>query len=524
MYFTFIIIILIASIKDDIFRLNIDNSINHFMDGTALFLKYWTVPNAQLNTSSYISSPLPGLTEGLSGGTIAGYNLGINKFITKDRLEAALIAFKFFTSKKIQKKYLISGLVVPAIPSIYEDEEVCAIENCNLYHGMQFIRRPVIKEENFIEYYHQYVSYMNSYLYDNKEVKDILEKIDNIRKIHYISIISEENVISIGLFIFILNLIVLSFILLSLVLLYIKKFKDVFAFLSNDLWFISIFGLVVLLGICFTRYGPVTQFKCKLNLVLLLFGYSLNMIPVLYKLIIIFPEDNKYSLWISNHKYIFILLFLLIDSLFSILLLIFGKNNVKQIKIKDGENFEKCAMNYSFGLFFSVILSIYFFILTNTFLLLIFIEWNQRNYVKDIRFIISILYIDILLIILQLIINIKMIKNYKSHFLINEAIVTIMVITHYILIYGFRVILKNNKKSNEKSIIKEALKMNENYQESLKNRNFLSKDTSNSVISKIIKYHYSHSSLSSSSSSILVTSLAVPSFTTTINNNDIKKI
>jgi len=421
-------------------------------------------------------------------------------------LEAALTAFKFLTSKKIQKKYLISGLVVPAIPSIYEDDEVCAIENCDLYHGMQFINRPVTKNENFIEYYHQYVSYMNSYLYNNEEAENVLEKIDNIRKVHYVSIISDVNDdSSIGLIVFIIDLIVIIFILFSLVFLYIEKFENTFTFLTNDLWFISIFGLVVLLSICFTRYGPVTQFKCNLSLILLIFGYSLNMVPLLHKLITIFPEENKYSLWISDNKYTFLSFFLLFDGFLSTTLLVFSKNNVQRVIIKEGESFDKCAMSNSFGTLFSFTLFIYIFFLISSFLLLTFIEWNQIEYIKDIRLIVSILYIDILLVLLQLIV-VKVTTSYKSHFLINEGIITMIVISHYALIYGLRIILRENKKikGSINSCIKEALKMNEDYQDSLKNKNCSPKKNSHSIISKIIEYHYSNSSPSSLSSPSLI--------------------
>jgi len=189
---------------------------------------------------------------------------------------------------------------------------------------MQFINRPVIKNENFIEYYLKYVSYMNSYLYGNENIKNVLKKVNNIRKIHYISIDTDLNDSSVGLFIFILDLFLLLFMLLSLILIFIKKFQKTFKFLSNDLWFIFIFGLVLLLSICFMRYGRVTQFKCNSIFVLLLFGYTLNMVPILHKLIIIFPVDNKFSVWINDHKYIFLLFFLVCDGLLSTLLFIFG--------------------------------------------------------------------------------------------------------------------------------------------------------------------------------------------------------
>jgi len=77
-----------------------------------------------------------------------------------------------------------------------------------------------------------------------------------------------------------------------------------------------------------------------------------------------------------------------------------------------GENFDKCAMNHSFGLFFSVMLSFNFFIIISNLLLLIFIEWNMEDFINDLRLLVSTLYIDILLIILQLIIG-KTIKSYK---------------------------------------------------------------------------------------------------------------
>jgi len=496
--------------QDDIFHSNIDFSTKCYYDGSALFLKYWSSTHTELDTLSYIAAPLPGLMEGVSGSSISGYNIVINKFVNEDKLEAAIMALKFFTSKEIQKKYFISGLMIPAIPSIYEDDEVCAVENCDLFPRMQFISGPVIKNENFIEYYLQYIGYMNNYFYGNEDVKDVLEKIDNIRKIHYISMMSDVNYSLIGLFFFIIDICLLFFLMLSLLLLFIKKFKEAFKFLPNDSWIISIFGLIILLGICFARYGPVTQFKCNCIFISLLFGYTLNMVPILHKLIVIFPEENKYSLWIKDHKYIFLLFFILSDSLLSILQFIFGKNNVKRVKIKDGENFDKCVMDHSFGLFFSVMLSINFIMIIISLLLFIFIEWNQRNYIKDLRLIVSTLYIDFLLILLQISVNVKIINSYKSHFLINETIVTIMVITHFILIYGLRIILKDKKRSYEESMnscIKGALKMNEDYQSSLKNKKSLHKKKRNSLFSKILKYHYSNSSSSLGPSS------TVPQFT-----------
>jgi len=97
-----------------------------------------------------------------------------------------------------------------------------------------------------------------------------------------------------------------------------------------------------------------------------------------------------------------------------------------------------------------------------------------------------------------------------------------MVITHYILIFALRIMLKKNKKSNESSInscIKEALMMNEDYQESLKNRNSTQKRTSNSVISRIINYHYSFSmSVTSEIPAFTEPSLALQ----TTNSNDVK--
>jgi len=479
-------------------------------NGLALFLKYWNIPNKDLNRLNFITAPLPGLIEGVSGSSISGYNIGINKFISEDKLEAALMALKFFTSKEIQKKFFTFGSILTAIPSLYEDKEACAVENCDLYPKMQFTSRPVIKNENFIEYYLQYVGYMNSYLYGNEDVKDVLEKIDNIRKIHYTSITSDVNYSTLGLVFFIIDLSLSIFLLLSLILLFMKRFKEAFNFLSIDSWIISIFGLIILLGICFARYGPVTQFKCNCIFVSLLLGYTLNMIPILHKLIVIFPEKNKYSLWMENHKYIFLLFFISSDVLLSTLLFIFGRDNVKRIKNKGGENFDKCSMNHSFGLFFSVMLFINFFTIISTSLLLIFIEWNQIKYIKDIRLTVSILYFDFLLILLQISVNVKMINNYKSHFLINEAIVTIMVIIHFILIYGLRIILKNKKRSHEESMnscIKDALKMNEDYQSSLKKKDSSLKKKPNSIISKIIKYHYSNSS-----SSLTEPSSTVPSF------------
>jgi len=83
-------------------------NLNLLLEGKALFVKFWTLTYNILNTIPYTVSLLPGLNKGVSGSTIAGYNIGIIKDIVPEKKKAAITALMYMTSKEFQKKILFN--------------------------------------------------------------------------------------------------------------------------------------------------------------------------------------------------------------------------------------------------------------------------------------------------------------------------------------------------------------------------------------------------------------------------------
>ncbi|OUM57627.1 hypothetical protein PIROE2DRAFT_17322, partial [Piromyces sp. E2] len=127
--------------------------------GGFIFLKFWYIPDYHL----YTITPLPGGKDGISGSCIGGYNIGINSYITDEKKEASIKVLEYINSKEIQKKVIKEYHLYSAIPSLYDDEDVCATVNCTFIKNMQFTLRP--KEKNYNYYSKQFRTYIYEFLY-----------------------------------------------------------------------------------------------------------------------------------------------------------------------------------------------------------------------------------------------------------------------------------------------------------------------------------------------------------------------
>ncbi len=67
-----------------------------------LFAKFWNL--GEFIGSTYVKVPLPGNHEGISASTFTGQYLGINKYISEEKANAAAIVLQFLASKEFQKK------------------------------------------------------------------------------------------------------------------------------------------------------------------------------------------------------------------------------------------------------------------------------------------------------------------------------------------------------------------------------------------------------------------------------------
>jgi len=462
-------------------------------------------PDPILKLFPYKLSPLPGNVDGVSGSVISGFNIGIMNNIKQDKIEKAVEALKYMTSREIQKKFLMMREALPGILNLYDDEDVCKEADCALFKSLQPIGRPT-GNYNYEDYSMKFKNYIYEYLYKDEEPDVALKNVKNILKIYNISKdVGETNV---GSIIFIIVIVLSSIMFISLIFPFMENYYPFFQFLSNDLWILTVFGSIAILLIIRTYIGEVTVEKCHLGILLLSLGFSFIYIPILYKLIVNFPESNFFSSWVKKRKYIFILSFIIVDLALNGLMLI-NKYQVKDIMINRGHNFQICKINSLFNYILLYILVLTKIIIMFLILLLIFVEWNINTTIYDLRFVVSTIYINIISIILYIIFENVMIKNYISYFLIKSVIIILFASSNYIFIYGYRLIIAFfNKKDTKIQFIKnindqfinsmsvsQSMKSTQydtdaNITSSSTNASSNKTDSKSTIFSKLISYHY----------------------------------
>jgi len=365
-----------------------------------------------------------------------GDNIGIVKSLKGERKKATIEVVKFFASKEHQRETFLNKMYPTTITEILDDEEVCKKARCDLLKDVQFTGEPKFIKEASVDYRNKYKKYIYQFLYENKTKEETLKQITDITKIYYISLDTKNSYV--GLIFFILIFIVSILMLLSLILLFNDKFHQIFIFLPTDFWIITVIGSILILWIPLFNYGQITTLKCHLKPFLSSIGYTFSLCPVTHKLISQFPKNTKISIWVNNHKYMFLLINILTDIIFNIISLI-DQYTPKKILAENGENFEICEYNGKFSIF---ILIIYKFIVAILMLFLIFVEWNISSTKHNLRLIVTVLYIDILsfaVILFVYIVNIK----YYLYFFLSQIINTMIIsISNFIFLYSGRIFLK----------------------------------------------------------------------------------
>jgi len=406
-----------------------------YNDGKFIFLKYWYLGEPYFSMfPNYRTCILPGMKEGISGTVYSGNNIGIIKNIAEEKKDVALEVLKFYTSKEYQRNGFENRLFTTGINEFWDDEELCKNGFCEHIHDIQFTTEPkFIQEEP--DYKKKYQKYIYQYLYENKTIDETLKHINDIKKIYYISLSTEDSYI--GLFCFIFLIVVSMLMMLSLIFLFKDSFYPFFTFLTKDFWIITIIGSILYLWVPIIHYGPIKPLKCHLEIILMSIGYTFSVCPSLYKLISIFPKENKISIWVNNNKYMFIIYNILLDVLLNSLSLIKPFTS-QSVLVEDGESFKLCKFNGEYSI---VIILVYKIIIILSMLLLIFIEWNYAPFKYDMRFIVSTLYIDILSLILIYLFHIIKIKNYVTYFVLQAIITSFNSISNHIFLYNGRVFL-----------------------------------------------------------------------------------
>ncbi|ORX85084.1 periplasmic binding protein-like II [Anaeromyces robustus] len=478
--------------SDTYFKLNIDFSINSYIDKNILFMKIWNMPTL---FTDYEFTYLPGNKEGVSGSVIGGYNIGINKYSTIKNQDAAITAFTYITSKYMQKKHVVMNNFMSPIPSLYEDEDICKTNDCEFYKNLQLIARPTSELYDYSVYTSRFREYVYEFLYGNKTALEALKNIEDLTKIYDISINSNEK--STGLIIFIIIIVVSIILIGSILYLFTNNYEEYFYTLPKGYWIVYLTGLLLIINNFYTDIGEISIVKCHLHSFIISIGSTMYIIPLLYYLIINFPEnDAKMINWIHNHRYIFLSFFILFDIFINLLMLI--TPYVIEYENFNNNIYQTCNMTNTFGKIMIYLLNINKGIIILLIFLFIFMEWGLNNIYYYINIISISLYINIILYITFLVIK-KTInfKNYTVFFSIRQIIHIFFVISNYIFIYVTRIVLVLMKISSKENA--DDIKINASKGNSIAGSNSLINSSNDDplvfkISKKIINYHYKHSS------------------------------
>ncbi|OUM58196.1 hypothetical protein PIROE2DRAFT_16605, partial [Piromyces sp. E2] len=213
----------------ELFQLPDPDTVNRLNFGDGLFIKYWDLPNVH---EVYKRSIIPGRVKGLSGASLGGTTIAINKYISDNQKKYAVKAVEYITSKKTHKELILDNSLNSSIPSLYHDEDVCHAKNCDIMNSIQLVPRPSNFLQDYDYYSEYYVKYINEFLYKNKTALEVLQNIVDISKIYYIKLDSNECLS--GVIVFAVIIIIFLMIIGTGGFVYWKRKKRFFQFLSTQ--------------------------------------------------------------------------------------------------------------------------------------------------------------------------------------------------------------------------------------------------------------------------------------------------
>jgi len=421
---------------------------------------------------------------------VGGHNLGISMYSSLDKRSEAITVFKYLTSIEMQRNYIAKNNYFSPIPRLYNEKEVCDIVDCDFFKNIQLIARPTSKTDDYISYAKKFKTYIYEFLYGNTSALDALKKVDNITKVYSVQLNIHDSYI--GVILLVVTLIFSFLFLGSLIFLYINKFKSVFKFLPNDFWFLMIFGYILMISVFFVEIGEVTCMKCHIKVLILSFSFTLFLIPILYKLIVCFPEENNVvSKWVNSHKYYILLFFMTLDLILWGLMFI-TPYTVEKETFNEGKTYQICNMKNLFGRIIICFIYFYKILIFLTIFFLIFIEWNLKILHYDIRFLDIAFYIDSLIILTFIIISLIKFDDYTFYFVIKEILNITFATNNYNLIYGFRIIWglmkKKHKEKSVDDLVNDLLKIADR-QDNNFNINFNNNNNNNNNINVNVNYN-----------------------------------
>lgn len=426
------------------------------LNNKVLFARYW---DNVIPSNNYYITNLPGNKEDISSSCISSLNVGINTYISEEQKKAATIVLEYLFSEEIQREILLKYNKNVVLEKFYDDEKICkTLENdnisisCDTVKKMQSFFRPINILDDYNTYSLRYREIFNLFLYNNsKSSKETLEDIHNISHIYHIDSTSIG-----GILVLVSNSFLILLMIVSYIFIIQKRNKQFFKFLRNRYWLLFMFGLIIVNSYPFTGLNELSRFKCYIRPILISIGFTISFIPLVLKMIINFPFENKISPFVNKNFFSFILVFVLID----IITFIFYSMSplvVKTYYVKDGYNFQYCVSFSTIGKSIIMILIAYKATILIVIAFFLFLEWNIEETRDDIRSFISILYINALSMIIYVIVYNINIENHYIYYLLRVIPIYGYTITNYLMVIGIRFYYSYLKKDTEQEILEKML-------------------------------------------------------------------
>ncbi|OUM60538.1 hypothetical protein PIROE2DRAFT_13694, partial [Piromyces sp. E2] len=334
--------------NDEIFKETEGVAAEALFSGNGLFIRFWDMgyPNPLFYQTSS-----PGSKKGINTNTsvVSGINLAINRFINEENVKAAYEVIKYLTSEEIQREIIVKKYnLYTAITKLYDDEEICSILSCPLVKKARTVPR-ILEIDDTEEKNNQRSQFLNEFLFGNKRVEEILEKIIGEKKFYDYSIKNPT-----GLIMFIVLLALIGIIVTIFLIFNQKKYDKHYRFFSKDMYWMYCVGIIITIGSEFFKFGNLSSFKCQMGYSIFFVGLTISYIPILYKLLITIPDvGNSLKFYWQKNKIKFIIIGVLIEIAINLLFIAapFTVNDDKSHK-----NYNRCTMKSTFAISNYVIL------------------------------------------------------------------------------------------------------------------------------------------------------------------------
>lgn len=391
------------------------------------------------HSDSFVTSPLPGKRDNTSGTVIGGQSIAINNSINEDRKALAAVVLEYFASQAFQKEFVLGQGYMSGSSALLQYEECKNYESCNAFKSIHYVMRPIDATADYEEYSQKYRDYLLEYIYLDKNLRECLLNIEYLTKIYF-----EDKDFVGNRFITMIIGITDIFILISYLVAFTKKHRNKFKIFNPYYWFVYLFGLIMIMSYGFTGMGELTDFKCRIQPFVLSVGFTLSTSLLCIRLLINFPESDKHFVrFCENHTAICLIIAVSIDLLLNGLLLL----DPYEIAVKSDNHvmYNVCLMDSFAGHFFTGLIFIYKIIVALTMIILVFVEWNMKEFKQDIRYATATLFISIIIYIIYAIFNLVEINGYDEEFIIPSFMAYLYGVSNFFLYFMMRFFAREEK-------------------------------------------------------------------------------